>query len=237
VQRRELAHLSRVAVVSTLSGSLAHELSQPLSSILSNAQAGQRFLAMDPPDLQEVRDILAHIVDQDRRAGEVIHRLREMLRRGEVSLQAVDVVEALEELLRLVHSDLLARRVQVVNLAGAELPRAMTDRVQLQQVLLNLVFNACDAMAGLAPAERELTITMDVEQDQLRIGVLDRGPGLPGDIEVLFQPFHTTKEDGLGMGLSICRTLVAAHKGQLWAERRPGGGAAFFVALPLAPAR
>ena len=234
LQREVLAHLSRVATVSALSGSIAHELSQPLSSILSNAQAGQRCMSQDAPDLVELRDILADIVSADRRAGEIIERLRTMLRRGEVALQPVSVNESLDELLRLTRSDLIARRVSVSNLTTGDLPPAMTDRVQLQQVLLNLIVNACDAMASNPPEDRTLTLTTAVAQDELHIGVLDCGVGLPDDVETLFQPFHTTKEGGLGMGLSICRTLVTAHGGSLWAERRTERGAAFYVALPLA---
>ena len=225
---------SRVATLSALSGSLAHELSQPLSSILSNAQAGQRFMSQDAPDLVELRAILADIVSADRRAGEIIERLRTMLRRGEVALQAVSVNESLEELLRLTRSDLIARGVSVSNLTTGDLPAAMTDRVQLQQILLNLIVNACDAMASNPPEDRNLTLTTFVAQNEMRIGVLDCGVGLPDDVEGLFQPFHTTKDGGLGMGLSICRTLVTSHGGRLWAERRPERGAAFYVALPLA---
>ena len=234
LQREELAHLSRVATLSALSGSLAHELSQPLTSILSNAQAGQRFMSQDPPDLVEVRAILADIVSEDRRAVEIIERLRTMLRRGEVALQPVSVNESLEELLRLTRSDLIARGVSVSNLATGDLPPAMTDRVQLQQVLLNLIVNACDAMESNPPEDRNLTLTTCIAQNELRIGVLDCGVGLPDDVETLFQPFHTTKDGGLGMGLSICRTLVTSHGGRLWAERRAERGAAFYVALPLA---
>ena len=233
-QREELAHLSRVAALSALSGSLAHELNQPLASILSNAQAGQRFMSQDPPDLVELRAILADIVSEDRRAGEIIWRLRTMLRRGEVALQPVSVNESLEELLRLTRSDLIARGVAVSNLTAGDLPPAMTDRVQLQQVLLNLIVNACDAMESNPPEDRKLTLTTFIAQNELRIGVLDCGVGLPDDVETLFQPFHTTKDGGLGMGLSICRTLVTAHGGRLWAERRAERGAAFYVALPLA---
>ena len=235
LQREELAHLSRAAALSTLSGSLAHELNQPLTSILSNAQAGQRFMSHEPPELDEVRDILADIVRADRRAGEIIWRLRTMLRRGEVALQPVHVNESLEELLRLTRSDLIARGVSVANLAAGGLPPARTDRVQLQQVLLNLILNACDAMASNLPEDRKLTLTTFIEQDEMRIGVLDRGVGLPDDVETLFQPFHSTKDGGLGMGLSICRTLVTSHGGRLWGERRAERGAAFYVALPLAP--
>ena len=234
LQREELAHLSRVASLSTLSGSLAHELGQPLGSILSNAQAGQRFMSQDAPDLAEVRAIFADIVGANRRAVEIIDRLRTMLRRGEVLLQPVSVQESLDELLRIAGSDLIARGVAVSNLTTGDIPPAMTDRVQLQQVLLNLIVNACDAMASNRPEDRTLTLLTSIAQNEVRIGVLDCGVGLPDDVETLFQPFHTTKADGLGMGLSICRTLVTAHGGRLWAERRTERGAAFYVALPLA---
>src|SRR4029079_6978951 len=214
--------------------SLAHELNQPLTSILSNAQARQRFLSQEPPDLAEVREILGDIVRADRRAGEIIWRLRTMLRRGEVALQPVRVNECLEELLRLTGSDLIARGVSVSNLAAGDLPPAMTDRVQLQQVLLNLILNACDAMKTNPPEDRRLTLATSAEEEEIRISVLDCGVGLPDDVETLFQPFHTTKAGGLGLGLSICRTLVTSHGGRLWAEPRPERGAAVHVALPLA---
>jgi len=159
-----------------------------------------------------------------------------MLRRGEVALQPVCVNESLDELLRLTRSDLIARGVSVSNLATGGLPPAITDRVQLQQVLLNLIVNACDAMESNPPGDRNLTLTNFIAQNEMRIGVLDCGVGLPDDVETLFRPFHTTKAGGLGMGLSICRTLVTSHGGRLWAERRPERGAAFYVALPLAKA-
>jgi C4-dicarboxylate-specific signal transduction histidine kinase len=234
LQQEELAHLSRVAAVSALSSSLAHELNQPLSSILSNAQAGQRLISQDPPDLVELRAILADIVSADQRGGEIMGRLRTMLRRGKVALQPVRVEESLEELLRLTRSDLIARGVSVSNLSTDGLPPAMADRVQLQQVLLNLIVNACEAMESNPPGDRKLTLTTLVAENEMRIGVLDCGVGLPEDVETLFQPFHTTKDGGLGMGLSICRTLVTSHGGRLWAERRAGRGAAFYVALRLA---
>ncbi|HEY5810058.1 MAG TPA: ATP-binding protein [Povalibacter sp.] len=234
LQREQLAHLSRAATLSALSGSLAHELSQPLSSILMYAQAGQRFMSQGTPDLDEVRAIFADIISADRRAREIIERQRAMLRRGEVTLEPVSVHESLEELLRLTRSDLIARGVSVWNLTNSDLPPAMTDRVQLQQVLLNLILNACDAMVSTPPEDRKLTLTAFITENEMRIGVLDCGVGLPADAETLFQPFHTTKAHGLGMGLSICRTLVASHGGRLWAERRAERGAAFYVALPLA---
>ena len=234
LQREELAHLSRVATMSALSGSLAHELNQPLTSILGNTHAGQSIVSKDEPDVAELREIFADIDSSASRAGEIIERLRTLLRRGHVALQPVDVKENLEELLRLTRTDLIARGVSVSNLSTGDLPAAMADRVQLQQILLNLIHNACDAMQLNPPEDRRITLTTAVEQNELRIGVLDCGIGLPDDVESLFQPFHSTKEGGLGMGLSICRTLVSAHGGRLWAEKRPGRGAAFYVALPLA---
>jgi len=236
VQREELAHLSRVATVSALSGSIAHELGQPLSSILMDSEAGQRFMAHDSPDLAEIRAIFDDLISSGRRAGEIIERMRTLLRRGEVAIQPVNVNESLDELLRLTRSDLIARGVSVTNLATGELPPAMTDRVQLQQILLNLIKNACDAMESNPPEDRRLTLTTFIEQNEFRIGVFDCGVGLPDNINSLFEPFHSTKKGGLGMGLSICRSLVTAHGGRLWAERRPERGAAFYVALPLAKA-
>ena len=222
--------------MSALSGSLAHDLNQPLASILSNAQAGQRIAAREPPDLDELRAILDDIVSEDRRAGEIIRRLRNMLRREQVAPQPVCVGDSVEELLRITRSDLIARGVSVSNLVANDLPMVKSVRVQLQQVLLNLIVNACDAMAGNDAEDRKLTITASLGPDELCIGVLDRGVGLPDDVESLFQPFHTTKEHGLGMGLSICRSLVASHGGRLWAEPGAERGAAFYLALPLADA-
>jgi signal transduction histidine kinase len=232
--REELAHLSRVASVSALSSSLAHELSQPLSSILINAQAGQRFMAQDKPDLVEIRTIFEEIVNADSRAGEIIDGLRTMLRRGQVTFGPVNVNDSIEELLRLTRANLNARGVTIAKVTTADLPPAMTDRVQLQQVLLNLIVNACDAMQTNPADDRILTLATSASEYDVRIGVLDRGIGLPEDIESLFRPFHSTKVGGLGLGLSICRTLVTSHGGKLWAERGAERGAAFYVELPLA---
>jgi len=234
LQREELAHLSRVATISALSGSLAHELNQPLTSILGNTHAGKNIASQGAPDLVELRAIFADIDSAACRSGEIIERMRTLLRRGQVALQPVDVKKSLEELLLLTRTDLIARGVSVTDLSADDLPPAMTDRVQLQQTLLNLIKNACDAMQANPPEDRKLTLTTAIEQNELRIGVLDFGVGLPDDIESMFQPFRSTKEGGLGMGLSICRTLVNALGGRLWAERRATRGAAFYVALPLA---
>lgn len=231
-QRQELAHLSRVSSLGVLSGSLAHELNQPLAIILSNAQAAEFMLESDTPDLQELRAIIRDIVREDRRAGEVIQRLRSLLRRGETVRQPFDLNETVREVLRLTHSDLIARGVTVTTSFPDPLPQAVADRVHVQQVLLNLITNACDAMAGNPPSARVLTIESEGGLRECTVAVHDRGIGLPDDTEKLFEAFHSTKAHGLGMGLAICRTLISAHEGRLWAQSRPGGGATFLMALP-----
>lgn len=234
LQRQELAHLSRVSSLGVLSGALAHELNQPLGIILSNAQAAEFLLESDDPDLEELRAIVSDIVREDRRAGDVIKRLRALLRRGETAPQPLDVNENIREVLLLTHSDLIARGVTPVTHLEEGLPPALADRVQLQQVLLNLILNACDAMADNPPGERVIRLETQAGQKEICLTVRDQGSGLPEDVEKLFEPFHSTKQDGLGMGLAICRMLITAHGGRLWAEPNPGRGASFHVALPRA---
>jgi PAS domain S-box-containing protein len=233
-QRGELAHLSRVTMLGELSGSLAHELNQPLTAILSNAQAAQRFLAHDNADLNEVRDILADIVAEDKRAGEVIRRLRLLLKKGEVQHQPFDLNEAVREVLKLVRSDLVNQGVAVHTELAPALPAVNADRVQLQQVLLNLVMNACDAMAGGLAGDRKLIIRTGLAGDEgIRVSVADRGAGLaPENLEKAFEPFFTTKVQGMGLGLSVCRTIINAHGGKLWAANNPERGATFHFTLP-----
>ncbi len=231
-QRRELAHLSRVTMLSALSGSLAHELNQPLGIILSNAQAAEALLENNAPDLDELRSILADIVKADHRAGEVIKRLRAFLQRGEANRQAHDVNEIVTETLPLVRSDLIARGVMVEAALAPGLPSVRCDRVQLQQVLLNLLLNACDAMADHEPGARQAKIDTAQDGARVRLSVRDAGCGLPPDIERLFQPFVTTKGQGLGIGLAISRSIVESHGGRLWAEPLETG-AAFHVELPV----
>lgn len=231
-QREEVAHLSRVTMLGELSGSLAHELNQPLAAILSNAQAAQRMLLRNPDDLSEIRDILSDIVENDRRAGEVIRRLRALLRKGTQELCAVDVNETIAESLRLLRNDLSNRGIVVMHDLSPGLPSVTGDQVQLQQVLLNLVFNACDAMAG--SENRRLAVYSAAADSRVRITVADSGPGIPpAMLERIFEPFHTTKTNGLGLGLAICRTIVESHHGRLWAQNGAGGrGAHFHIELP-----
>jgi PAS domain S-box-containing protein len=231
-QRAELAHLARVATLTELSGALAHELNQPLAIILSNAQAAQRLLARDPPDLAEVRDILADIVAEDRRAGQVILRLRALLKRGEPERRPLGLNEVVLEVVALMRSELIGRSVLLSLQLADDLPRIWGDRIPLQQVLLNLVTNACDAVAGNPPGERRLTIQTRADEAGVRLSVADNGCGLPPDAPRVFDSFYTTKPHGLGMGLPICRTLVEAHGGRIWTEANADRGATFHVSLP-----
>jgi len=232
-KRNELAHLSRVTTVSELSGSLAHELNQPLGIILSNAQAAQELLLQNPPVVGEVGEILGDIVAADRRAAEIIQRLRALLKRGESSLQPLQLNALIEEVLRLVNADLIGRGVTVIRNLAPDLPPVNGDRVQLQQLTLNLILNAADAMAGNAPGTRRLHISTARHDSTVLTTVRDEGIGLPPDVESLFQPFFTTKPQGLGLGLGICRTIITAHQGRLWAEPHPERGAIFRFELPV----
>ena len=234
-QRLQVAHLSRVAMLGELSGALAHELNQPLTAILANARAAQRLMAQERPDLGEVREILGEIADADRRAGEVIARLRAFLHKGEMQLGPVDLNEVVCEVLTLTHSDLIRRRVTVDTTGlSADLPGVFADRVQMQQVLLNLLLNACDAILpdGL---DRRVTIATEAAADgTVELSLADRGTGIPPEeMQHIFEPFFTSKADGLGLGLSICRSIVTAHEGRLWADNNGDGGATFHLRLPV----
>ena len=233
-QRQLLTHLGRVAVLGELSGALAHELSQPLTAILSNAQAARRMLARDPVNLREIDEILEDIASADRRAGEVIRRLRAMFKRGESNRQLLDLNEIARDVLDFARSDILTRHVQVVTKLAADLPKVRGDSVQVQQVLLNLIVNGCEAMNGNEPNDRTLVIeTSAVDHETVGISVLDNGTGIRPDIlDQLFEPFVTTKQQGLGLGLTICRSIATAHGGQLWAGNNADRGSAFRLMLP-----
>ena len=234
-QRSELAHLSRVTMLGELSGSMAHELNQPLTAILSNAQAAQRFLAHDDVDLEEVREILTDIVDQDKRAGEVIRRLRLLLKKGEVQQQPLDGNSVVTEVLKLIRSDLVNQGVTAHTELAHDLPAVNADRVQLQQVLLNLMMNACDAMNHNGTADSEMVVSTSLANGEgVCFSVSDRGTGIaPEKLEHVFEPFVTTKTHGLGLGLSVCRTIIEAHQGRLWATNNPDKGATFHFTLPV----
>jgi two-component system sensor kinase FixL len=232
--RQELAHLTRISTLGELAGSLAHELNQPLTAILSNAQAAQRFMAMEPVNLAEVREILQDLVDDDRRASEVIRRIRALVKKGGLEAAPLSLAEVIGEVVLLLHSDAIVRRVRVLSKVDPALPTVHGDRVQLQQVTLNLLLNAFDAMESLAVSDGEVEVEASLEGEcSVRVAVRDRGPGLPEDnIEKLFLPFVTSKRDGLGLGLSISRSIVGMHGGRIWAENNVDRGATFYFALP-----
>jgi two-component system sensor kinase FixL len=233
--RQELAHVTRISTMGELAASLAHELNQPLTAILSNAQAAQRFLAAETPDMQELREILKDIIQDDSRASEVIRRMRALVKKGEVAFVPLDLAEVIRDVVRLVHNDAVLLNVDVAIELNPALSMVRGDRVQLQQVVLNLLLNALDAMKGCPINERRVRV--QAKQDDartVRVVVRDYGIGLSGDkLDEIFQPFYTTKRDGLGMGLSISRSIIEAHGGSLWAENNPDRGATFYCTLPV----
>ena len=234
VQRLELAHLMRVSVLGELSGAIAHELNQPLTAILSNAQAALHLLAARSPDLAEIRDALGDIVHEDNRAGEVIKRIRGFLRKDAVRTEPVDINDLVDATVALLHSELIARRIAVDLDLAPGLPTVLGDPVQVQQVILNVVMNAMDAMAATPAGDRRIAIATRIDPRRLvEVSIRDRGPGIkPVDQGRLFEPFYTTKEQGLGLGLALCSTIVEAHGGHLTLGNHPGGGAVATFALP-----
>jgi two-component system, LuxR family, sensor kinase FixL len=218
-----------------MAAALAHELNQPLTAIMSNAHAGERYLAQGAPPLDEIRDILQDVVGDARRAGEVIQRLRGLLRKDEARLLPLDVNHVIREMATLVHTDAVLRSVGIdLNLAP-ELPLVRGDRVQLQQVLLNLVLNGMEAM-GAAGEARRIVIRTQMADGAVRVAVQDQGPGIPADqLSRIFDTFYTTKPNGMGMGLAISRSIIETHGGRLWAENNPDGGATFSFTLLACP--
>jgi signal transduction histidine kinase len=234
-QREELAHVTRVSTVGELTTSVAHELNQPLGAILSNAEAAEMFLTADPPAVDEVRDILADIRKDDERASEVIRRMRSLLRKQELAPKSIEINEAVEEVLKLLTIDASARKVALKFERTMDLPRVWCDPVHFQQVVLNLVLNGMEAMAGLPEEKRQVVVrTEHGNNGTVKIAVADSGPGIPIDrLPKLFEPFFTTKKEGMGMGLSIARTIVEAHHGQIWVENNSGAGATFYFTVPV----
>lgn len=237
LHEKEFARFARVSTLGGFALSLAHELNQPLSAILANAQAARRFLATPNPPMDEVRAIIEDIDADDRRAGELIHAMRALLRNHDVELVLLDPNAIVREVGRLLHGDFLLRRVTLVLDLEAPVPKVQFDVVQLQQVLLNLMMNAFEAMADTATLDRRLIIRTRAGSDACCvISVRDAGKGIPPEqFDHLFDQFFSTKPDGLGMGLTIARSIVESHGGRIWATNNSDVGATFHVALPIAP--
>jgi C4-dicarboxylate-specific signal transduction histidine kinase len=232
-RREELSHMTRVATMGELTASLAHEINQPLAAILSNAQAAQRLLALEEKDWEEIREILADIAADDLRAGEVIRRMRTLLRKGESYPTVLDMNDLVAEVLGLVRGEMILHNVSLSLELSPELLLVHGDRVQLQQVLLNLVVNALDAMKETSGRSRKLIVRTQAAGRSSEISVQDSGAGVPIDkLEQVFEPFVTTKPHGLGLGLSICRSIIQAHGGHIGFRNDPNRGAIFWFTLP-----
>ncbi len=232
--RQELAHFTRVSTMGELASSLAHQLNQPLTAILTNAQAASRFLAVTTPDLDEVRAIVQDIISDEKRAGDVIRRLRELLRKGGGDQLVLDLNALIRDIVDLLRSDAIIRNVRIVlHLNNGDLT-VLGDRVELQQVILNLVLNAMDAVCEMPDGDRTVLVRTLHSPQAVSVMVQDAGPGLrPGTEDLVFEPFYTTKPSGMGMGLSIARSIVEAHGGWIRASNRERG-ATFEVRLPVA---
>jgi PAS domain S-box-containing protein len=236
--RRNLAHATRMSTMGTMAGSLAHELNQPLTAILSNAQAGSRFLAGPSPNVSEVRDLLHDIAQDTKRAGEVIRQLRTLVKKDQPKFEKLDLNGMIQDMVRLLHSDTVIRKVRIALDLDSGLRSVRGDSVQVQQVILNLMLNAFDAMKEVPEGERKVSVRTRQPDGSIQIEVSDCGTGIhPEQLTRVFEPFQTTKPDGLGLGLSISRSIVEAHGGRLWVENNPDRGATFYLTLPTAEVR
>ena len=231
----ESANFSRVTTMGELSASIAHEVNQPLASITTNAKAGVRWLAGDSPNLAEAREAIRRIIRDANRARDVISRMRALFQNGPTTREQLHINESIEEVVMLTQSEVRRSKVTLRTELGAGLPTVMGDRVQLQQVVVNLILNAIEAMSTVENRQRDLAITtQNGEDDEVRVAVRDSGIGFdPPDVERIFDAFHTTKPGGMGMGLAISRSILEAHGGRLWATPNPDFGATFQFILPV----
>jgi len=224
----------RQSVVGELSGAIAHELNQPLTAILSNAEAAHDLLDREKVDLQRIREIVADIIEENARASDVMSRIRKLLRKGESKLDTVDLNQLVSSTLHLLHSELVTRNIHTETSLAEGLPTISGDPVALQQVLLNALMNAMEAMSAKPAGQRVLKVMTRADASQVQAVIVDSGDGIsPEDQARIFQPFFTTKAHGLGLGLSICLTIMKDHGGKLAIENNTGGGATVTVTLPI----
>jgi signal transduction histidine kinase len=230
----DLAHINRVSMLGELAASIAHEVNQPLSGIVSNGSACLRFLAGDPPNVAEVREAIRDIVRDGKRAGEVIARIRAMTKRAATPRERLDLNETIQDVLALVGDEVKKKSVIIQTQFADDLSPVSADRVQLQQVILNLVMNAIEAMSSVGDRARELVMTTrNVDLEQVQVTVEDSGIGIDAQtIDKIFDSFYTTKPGGMGMGLCISRSILQAHGGRLWATANGGPGTIFYFTLP-----
>ena len=232
----ELAHLNRQATAGELSSSIAHELNQPLGSILTNAETAELMLMSPSPDLNEIKEILADIRRDDLRASEVIHRMRSLLKRMPFETRDVDLNDTMREVFEVLSAQASTRNIALQLQPSLEALHVMGDPVQLQQVILNLIVNSMDAIGATPDGRIVIGRTEMNGESSAIISISDSGPGIPPNrLDQVFDPFFTTKNEGMGIGLSIARTIVQAHRGRIWAENQTGGGAVFRLSLPLSP--
>jgi PAS domain S-box-containing protein len=235
LMQSDFAHMNRVATMGQLTASITHEVNQPITAAVTYALAARRFLSADPPNFREVDDALSLIVKEGNRAGEVVERVRALVKKVPARKDAVAIDDAILEVVALAGAEAANNSVSVRTQFAEGLPRVQGDRVQLQQVMLNLIVNAIQAMSGIAERPRELQISIDPVPSKggVRVGVRDTGPGLsPETLSRLFEPFYTTKPQGMGMGLSLCRSIIEAHGGRLWAIPSEPRGALFQFTIP-----
>ena len=229
-----LAHANRVATIGQLSASIAHELKQPLSAVVTNGGATLRWLAKNQPEIEEAKQAVKRIIKDANRASEVLSRIHRLVKKERLRTDTLNVNDAILEVIPLIHSEAVKNGVTIQRQLTDRLPSIQGDRIQLQQVILNLMVNAIQAMSGRTEGIRELHIgTESAEEEGVRIGVRDTGPGLSAEnLQLLFEPFYTTKPNGMGMGLSICRSIIEDHGGRLWATGLHPHGALFQFTIP-----
>ena len=232
--RSEISHMDRVSMMGVLSAGISHEINQPLAAILSNAQAALRFLDKDQPDIKEVKEALQDIVADNKRAGEIVHSIRNIVGKTTIEPEKINLNQTYMEVLSLVNSEMLERKISLTERLQTDIPYIYGNRVQIQQVILNLLMNAMNAVTMGVSESREIMIsTCYLEHEGIISRVSDSGPGIKSDqLETIFDSFKTNKTSGLGIGLSICRAIAEKHNGKIWAENRPEGGAVFIFRLP-----